>query len=288
VRRLVGATILDGKKISLLVKEELAAEVRKLTAGGAPPPGLAVVLVGDDPASRVYVRNKGRACGEVGIVSHQHDLASDATQDQLLSLVDDLNGREDINGILVQLPLPDHINSKTVLEAVNPEKDVDGFHPFNVGKLVANDATVLPCTPAGIIEILDRYQIPIEGRSAVIIGRSDIVGKPMALLLMHRHATITVCHSRTRGLPRVAAGADILVAAMGRARFVTADMVREGAVVIDVGMNRVDGKLTGDVDFDAVSEKASHITPVPGGVGPMTVAMLMKNTLAAYRKQTGR
>jgi methylenetetrahydrofolate dehydrogenase (NADP+)/methenyltetrahydrofolate cyclohydrolase len=284
----MGATILDGKKVSQLVKEKVKEEVRELLEGGAPPPGLAVALVGEDPASKIYVRNKGKACEEAGITSHQYNLPDTVTQEELLSLVRDLNGREDVNGILVQLPLPSHVDSKTVLEAVDPLKDVDGFHPYNVGKLVANDVNLLPCTPAGIMEILDHYRIPIEGADAVIIGRSDIVGKPMAVMLMHRHATITVCHSRTRNLAQVAAGADILVAALGKARLVTADMVKEGAVVIDVGMNRVEGNLTGDVDFEAVSEKASHITPVPGGVGPMTVAMLLKNTLTAYRKQTGR
>ena len=284
----MGATILDGKKVSRLVKEKVKEEVRELLEGGAPPPGLAVALVGEDSASKIYVRNKGKACEEAGITSHQYNLPDTVTQEELLSLVRDLNGREDVNGILVQLPLPSHVDSKTVLEAVDPLKDVDGFHPYNVGKLVANDINLLPCTPAGIMEILDHYRIPIEGADAVIIGRSDIVGKPMAIMLMHRHATITVCHSRTRNLAQVAAGADILIAALGKARLVTAEMVKEGAVVIDVGMNRVEGKLTGDVDFEAVSEKASHITPVPGGVGPMTVAMLLKNTLTAYREQTGR
>ncbi len=284
----MGATILDGKKVSQLVKEKVKKEVRELLEGGATPPGLAVALVGEDPASKIYVRKKGEACEEAGITSHQYNLPDTVTQEELLSLVRDLNGREDVNGILVQLPLPSHVDSKTVLEVVDPLKDVDGFHPYNVGKLVANDVNLLPCTPSGIMEILDHYRIPIEGADAVIIGRSDIVGKPMAIMLMHRHATITVCHSRTRNLAQVAAGADILVAALGKARLVTAEMVKEGAVVIDVGMNRVEGKLTGDVDFEAVSEKASHITPVPGGVGPMTVAMLLKNTLTAYRKQTGR
>lgn len=284
----MGATIIDGKKVSLQVREEVKAEVGSLISEGGPPPGLAVILAGEDTASKIYVRNKGRACEEAGIVSIQHNLPQSVTQEALISLVKELNGRDDVNGILVQLPLPDQIDSNAVLETVSPEKDVDGFHPFNMGKLVANDAYLLPCTPAGIMEMLDRYQIPVKGQNAVILGRSNIVGKPMALLLMHSHATITVCHTRTRDLPGITRDADILVAAIGRARMVTADMVKEGVVVFDVGMNRMDGKLCGDVDFEAVSQKASHITPVPGGVGPMTIAMLLKNTLAAYKNQRGK
>ncbi len=284
----MGAEILDGKMVSLSVRKKVGEEVRKLIEGGAPAPELVVVLVGEDPASRIYVRNKGKACREASMVSHQYDLPADTTQAKLLSLVNELNRRREINGILIQLPLPAHIDSKAVLEAVDPIKDVDGFHPYNVGKLVANDPNILPCTPTGIMEILDHYQIPIESRNAVILGRSDIVGKPIALMLMHRHATITVCHSRTRDLSSVTARADIIVAAVGKARFVTAEMVKEGAVVIDVGMNREVGKLMGDVDFEPVSRKASFITPVPGGVGPMTVAMLLKNTLTAYKKQNER
>lgn len=284
----MAATIMDGEAVSKLVKEQVREEVQSLRASGGPPPGLAVVLVGEDPASKIYVRNKGRACEQAGIISHQYNLPSTTTQEELLSLVRDLNKRDEVNGILVQLPLPPHVDSKAVLEAVDPAKDVDGFHPYNMGKLLTNDPNLIPCTPAGIMELLDHYRIPVEGARAVIIGRSDIVGKPIALLLMHRHATITVCHSRTRDLPLVAAGGDIIVAALGKARFVTAEMVKEGAAVIDVGINRVDGKLVGDVDFQAVSGKASYITPVPGGVGPMTVAMLLKSTVTAYRKQMER
>jgi methylenetetrahydrofolate dehydrogenase (NADP+)/methenyltetrahydrofolate cyclohydrolase len=232
----------------------------------------------------VYVRNKNKTCEKVGFQSFSHPLAADTEEIKLLQLIAGLNANPEVNGILVQLPLPDHIDEQKVLEAIDPKKDVDGFHPVNVGYLTSGGDALAPCTPAGIIEMLDFYKIDIEGKNAVILGRSNIVGKPMASLLLKRNATVTICHSRTRDLAAVARSADILVAAIGKPKFVTADMVGEGATVIDVGINRVDGKLVGDVDFDAVAEKAAYITPVPGGVGPMTIAMLMKNTLSAFKK----
>ena len=277
-------TLIDGKKVSAEIKEQVAAETEKLKQQTGKVPGLAVVLVGEDPASAVYVKNKNRTCETMGFQNLSHTLSADTEENKLLELIAELNANDAVNGILVQLPLPDHINEQKVLEAIDPKKDVDGFHPVNVGYLTSGGDALAPCTPAGIIEMLDFYKIDIEGKNAVILGRSNIVGKPMASLLLKRNATVTICHSRTRDLPAVARSADILVAAIGKARFVTADMVGEGAVVIDVGINRVDGKLVGDVDFDAVAEKASYITPVPGGVGPMTIAMLMKNTLSAFKK----
>jgi methylenetetrahydrofolate dehydrogenase (NADP+)/methenyltetrahydrofolate cyclohydrolase len=277
-------TLIDGKKVSAEIKEQVAAEVEILKKQTGKIPGLAVVLVGEDPASAVYVRNKNKTCEKVGFQSFSHPLAADTEETKLLKLIADLNANPEVNGILVQLPLPDHIDEQKVLEAIDPKKDVDGFHPVNVGYLTSGGDALAPCTPAGIIEMLDFYKIDIEGKNAVILGRSNIVGKPMASLLLKRNATITICHSRTRDLAAVARSADILVAAIGKPKFVTADMVGEGATVIDVGINRVDGKLVGDVDFDAVAEKAAYITPVPGGVGPMTIAMLMKNTLSAFKK----
>ena len=276
-------TRIDGKEVSAQIKEQVAAEVETLKQKTGKVPGLAVVLVGEDPASAVYVRNKNKTCDKVGFQSFSHTLPADTDENKLLELIAELNANTAVNGILVQLPLPKHINEQKVLEAIDPAKDVDGFHPVNVGYLTSGADALAPCTPAGIIEMLDYYKIDIEGKHAVILGRSNIVGKPMASLLLKRNATVTICHSRTRDLPAMAASADILVAAIGKARFVTADMVGEGAVVIDVGINRVDGKLVGDVDFDAVAEKASFLTPVPGGVGPMTIAMLMKNTLKAFK-----
>lgn len=276
---------IDGKAVSMLVKAEVAAEVKQLEEQGIVV-GLAVVIVGNNSASRVYVNNKKKACAEAGILSLEYALDEQTTQDELLSLIAQLNTRRDINGILVQLPLPAHIDEKTVIDAISPLKDVDAFHPVNVGKIMIGDYDFLPCTPAGIIELLDRSDIDLSGKECVVIGRSNIVGKPMSMLLLHRNATVTVCHSRTRDLASVTRRADVLVVAIGRAKFVTADMVKPGAVVIDVGMNRDEnGKLCGDVDFDSVSETAGMITPVPGGVGPMTIATLLKNTVSAAKLQ---
>ncbi len=249
-------------------------------------PGLAVVIVGDDPASRVYVNNKKKACEAVGFVSEEYALPAETTQEDLLALVETLNNKPDINGILVQLPLPKHLDDKAVIAAINPQKDVDAFHAVNVGKIMLGEYDFLPCTPAGVMEMLHSYQIPVEGRECVVIGRSNIVGKPMGMLLLHENGTVTICHSRTKNLAEVCRRADILVAAVGIPKFVKADMVKEGAVVIDVGMDRDEnGKLCGDVDFENVKEKCSFITPVPGGVGPMTIATLMKNTLKACKLQ---
>ena len=275
--------LIDGKKVSRQIRNRLAEEVQELKKKTGKTPGLATVLVGDDPASAVYVRNKNKICGELGFQSFEQKLSADTSEEQLLQLVGELNSNKDIHGILVQLPLPDQIDSEKILQAIDPKKDVDGFHPVNVGKLVVGNALLTPCTPTGIIELLDHYDIEIPGKHAVIIGRSNIVGKPVSMLLLQRNATITICHSRTQDLEEVTRSADIIVAAVGRANFVTEEMVSEGTVVIDVGINRVDGKLTGDVDFEPVSKKASYITPVPGGVGPMTIALLMENTLKAFK-----
>ena len=276
--------LIDGKKVSGEIRNRLADETQKLKKKIGKIPGLATVLVGDDPASAVYVRNKNKICGELGFQSFEQKLSANTSEEKLLQLVGELNSNKDVHGILVQLPLPDQIDSEKILQAIDPKKDVDGFHPVNVGKLVVGNALLTPCTPTGIIALLDRYDIEISGKHAVIIGRSNIVGKPVSMLLLHRNATITICHSRTQNLEEVTRSADILVAAVGRANFVTDEMVSEGTVVIDVGINRVDGKLTGDVDFEPVSKKASHITPVPGGVGPMTIALLMENTLKAFKE----
>ncbi|MBQ3088701.1 MAG: bifunctional methylenetetrahydrofolate dehydrogenase/methenyltetrahydrofolate cyclohydrolase FolD [Clostridia bacterium] len=277
--------IIDGKAISAKTKEELRLEVAALKEKGVSV-GLAVIIVGDDPASRVYVNNKKKACELLGIYSEEYALPAETDMDSLLGLISELNGRSDINGILCQLPLPRHLDEKAVINAISPEKDVDAFHPVNVGKIMIGDFDFLPCTPAGVMRLLDESGVEIEGKNCVVIGRSNIVGKPMSMLLLHRNATVTICHSRTQNLKDVTSKADILVAAVGKANFVTPDMVKEGAVVIDVGINRLDnGKLCGDVDFDAVSEKCSFITPVPGGAGPMTIAMLMANTVTAAKKQ---
>jgi len=275
--------IIDGKAIAETIRQEITLEVEELTNQYGRPPGLAVVLVGEDPASQVYVRNKRGACQKAGIRSFDHNLPATLTQQELLNLLGELNANPHVDGILVQLPLPDHIDEGLVLESLNPRKDVDGFHPINVGKLVANRATLIACTPLGIIELLERTGVEIKGADTVVLGRSNIVGKPVALLLLHRHATITMCHTRTRALAEVTRRADVLIAAAGRPRLVTADMVKQGVVVIDVGVNRVDGKLVGDVDFESVVEKASAITPVPGGVGPMTITMLLRNTVTAFK-----
>lgn len=277
--------IIDGKKVSAEVKAQVAKETEELKQQGITP-GLAVVIVGDDPASRVYVNNKKKACEVVGFKSEEYALPAETTQEELLELVNTLNNKKDINGILVQLPLPKHLDEKEVIEAINPIKDVDAFHATNVGKIMIGDYDFLPCTPAGVMEMLASYNIDVNGKNCVVIGRSNIVGKPMAMLLLHKNGTVTICHSRTQNLKEVCAGADILVAAVGIPKFVKADMVKEGAVVIDVGMDRDEnGKLCGDVDFESVKDKTSYITPVPGGVGPMTIAMLMKNTIKACRLQ---
>ena len=275
------AKIIDGKSIAADIRKELAAEVTALRERGITP-GLAVIIVGEDPASKVYVRNKGRACTEVGIYSEIIGLPEQTSQEALLAKIEELNGRQDINGILVQLPLPRHIDEASVIAAISPDKDVDAFSEVNVGKIMIGNYRFLPCTPAGVMELIRRSGVEIEGKQAVVVGRSNIVGKPQAMLLLHANATVTICHSRTKNLAEICRTADILVVAVGKANFITADMVKPGAVVIDVGMNRKpDGKLTGDVDFESVSKVADAITPVPGGVGPMTITMLLKNTLTA-------
>ena len=274
---------LDGKRVSAAVRAAVSQEVAALNAAGKEV-SLAVIVVGEDPASRVYVNNKKKACAEVGIRSLEYALPADVSQAELLALVDTLNADPDVDGILCQLPLPKGLNADEVTLRINPDKDVDAFHPVNVGRLTLGAPVFQPCTPAGIMEILKTYDIPVAGKKCVVIGRSNIVGKPMALLLLAANATVEICHSRTQNLAAETASADILISAVGKAGFVTADMVKEGAVVIDVGMNRdADGKLCGDVAFDEVSEKASAVTPVPGGVGPMTVAMLLENTVRAAR-----
>lgn len=276
--------IIDGKAVSADVKEKIKAEVLKLNEKGISV-CLAVILVGEDPASKIYVANKKKACEALGIISQEYLLPDNTTTDELLSLIDTLNNEKTVNGILCQLPLPKTIDEQTVINAILPQKDVDAFHPFNVGKIMIGDFDFVPCTPAGIMEMLKYYDIEIEGKNCVVIGRSNIVGKPMSMLLLHKNGTVTTCHSRTKNIKEITCKADILVSAVGKANFVTADMVKDGAVVIDVGMNRSEGKLCGDVCFDEIFAKSSFITPVPGGVGPMTIAMLMKNTVTAAKKQ---
>ncbi len=278
----MSARIIDGKKIAAAVREEIHVRVLQLKEATGRVPGLAAVLVGDNPASASYVRSKTKACQEAEIFSRQLTPPGDIPQADLLAIIRELNGDPAIHGILVQLPLPSHIDERTILEAVDPDKDVDGFTFANIGRLVENQPQFVPCTPAGIIELLNREGVSIQGKHAVVVGRSEIVGKPVAFLLLHRHATVTICHSRTADLAAETRRADILVAAVGRARLVTGAMVKPGAVVIDVGINRVEGKLVGDVDFESAAQVASAITPVPGGVGPMTVAMLLKNTLQSF------
>ena len=278
-------TVIDGKKTSDIIKSEIADEAAKLKLEAGVVPGLAVVIVGQDPASQVYVRNKCLACERVGFYSEKYEMAADTTENELIDLINKLNNDEKIHGILVQLPLPKHIDVERVLLTIKPEKDVDAFHPYNTGKIMLGKYDFLPCTPAGVMELLRRYNVDISGKHCVVIGRSDIVGKPMAMLLLQANGTVTICHSRTKNLGELCASADIVVAAVGKPNFVTADMVKDGAVVVDVGINRLDnGKLCGDVKYDEVAGKASYITPVPGGVGPMTIAMLMKNTLTAAKK----
>ena len=276
------AIIIDGKKIAQDVRNEIKEEVLRLKSKTGIVPGLAVILVGEDPASKIYVRMKENACKEAGFLSREQKLPAETAEKRLLEIIDELNHDDEIHGILVQLPLPEHINTDSIIEAVDPKKDVDGFHPYNIGCLFSGNSFHMACTPMGIIELLDRYNIGIEGKEAVIVGRSNIVGKPLALMLLARHATITMCHTRTKNLPEVTRRAEILIAAAGKPEMITEDMVRDGVVIIDVGINRLEsGKLVGDVIFSEVSEKASYITPVPGGVGPMTIAMLLKNTLNA-------
>jgi methylenetetrahydrofolate dehydrogenase (NADP+)/methenyltetrahydrofolate cyclohydrolase len=281
------AEIINGKEVAARVKAEVRNEVLRLKEKGIDT-GLAVVIVGNDPASRVYVNSKKKACEEVGINSYEYALPEETTQDELLKLVGELNADERVDGILVQLPLPKHIDENAIINAISPQKDVDAFHPFNVGRIMIGEYNFLPCTPAGVMELIKSAGIELSGKDCVVIGRSNIVGKPMAMLLLHKNATVTICHSKTRNLKEICSKADVVVAAVGRANFVTADMVKDGAVVIDVGINRLpDGKLCGDVDFDGVKEKAGYITPVPGGVGPMTIAMLMKNTLTSSKLKAG-
>ena len=278
------AKIIDGKAISAQIRSELAQETKEFERENGFLPGLAVVIVGEDPASQVYVRNKRRACEEVGFYSEAYELPENTTQEELEALVDKLNEDSKIHGILVQLPLPKHLDETRVLLKIRPEKDVDAFHPYNVGKIMIGNYDFLPCTPAGVMEMLEEYGIDIAGKHCVVVGRSNIVGKPQAMLLLHKHGTVTICHSKTPDLAEITRQADILVAAVGKVGLITADMVKPGAVVIDVAMNRNEaGKLCGDVDYGPVSEIASYITPVPGGVGPMTRAMLMKNTLTAAK-----
>ena len=282
------AQIIDGKAVSAAVKEEVAKETSRLKDEKGLKVGLAVVIVGNNPASRVYVNNKKKACEAVGFQSFEYAMDEDTTQEQLLDLVNVLNRDARVNGILVQHPLPAHIDEKAVINAISPEKDVDAFHPVNVGKIMIGEYAFLPCTPAGVMRLIASTGVDITGKQCVVIGRSNIVGKPMAMLLLQQNGTVTICHSRTKNLKEVCLGADILVVAIGRAKFVTGDMIKEGAVVIDVGMDRdEEGKLCGDVDFESAEKKAGYITPVPGGVGPMTIAMLMKNTLTAAKQQAG-
>lgn len=281
------ATLISGKQVAEEIRADIAREVQELAEKGIKP-GLAVVLVGEDPGSQVYVRSKEKTSTELGFHSEVYRLDASTSQEELLALVNDLNRRDEIDGILVQLPLPKHIEEKAVIDAIAVEKDVDGFHPVNVGNLVIGDDSLLPCTPAGVIELIKRTGMEMAGKHAVVIGRSNIVGKPVSLLLQRENATVTMCHSRTANMAELSRQADILVVAIGRANFIDASYVKPGAVVIDVGMNRLEnGKLAGDVDFESAKEVAGHITPVPGGVGPMTIVMLMNNTLTAAKRRRG-
>ncbi|WP_054024291.1 bifunctional methylenetetrahydrofolate dehydrogenase/methenyltetrahydrofolate cyclohydrolase FolD [Bacillus sp. FJAT-28004] len=281
------AQIIEGKKISDLIREEMITETAALKEKGVIP-GLAVVLVGEDPASKVYVGSKEKACQQLGFYSEVHRLAADTSEEDLLAVIERLNNQSTINGILVQLPLPKHINEKAVIDAIAVDKDVDGFHPESVGNLVIGDDSLLPCTPAGVIELIKRSGVDISGKHAVVIGRSNIVGKPVAMLLLREHATVTICHSRTANMEEIAKQADILVVAIGKAKAIDSKFVKPGAIVIDVGINRLEnGKLAGDVDFDDCLETAGFITPVPGGVGPMTITLLMKNTITAAKRANG-
>ena len=278
------AVIIDGKAVTAKLREEIKNESAAFEKETGVKPGLAVIIVGDDPASQVYVRNKGKACEEVGFYSEIHRLPEETTEEELLSLVHSLNENGKIHGILVQSPLPKHLDEALIVNNIRYEKDVDAFHPVNVGKIMIGDYNFLPCTPAGVMELLKAYDIDVTGKEVAVVGRSNIVGKPQAMLMLHANATVTICHSRTKNLSEVLKRADVVVMAIGKAKFLKADMIKEGAVVIDVGMNRDEnGKLCGDVDFEECEKKASYITPVPGGVGPMTITMLMKNTLTAAK-----
>jgi len=280
------SAIIDGKKVSQDIRNEIREKTLRLKEEKGIVPGLAVILVGDDPASQIYVRGKENACREAGFLSKEFRLPADTTEAKLLDIIDGLNRDDEIHGFLVQLPVPEHIRTDAIVEAIDPRKDVDGFHPYNIGKLFSGNPYHRACTPAGIIELLDRYEIEIKGKEAVIVGRSNIVGKPLIMMLLERHATVTVCHTRTKDLPGVTKRAEILVAAAGKPEMIRGDMIRDGAVVIDVGINRLDtGKLVGDVSFADACERVSYITPVPGGVGPMTIAMLLRNTLDAASAQ---
>jgi methylenetetrahydrofolate dehydrogenase (NADP+)/methenyltetrahydrofolate cyclohydrolase len=284
----VSAQLIDGKALAQQVRERLAKESAELLAKTGVKPGLSTIVVGDDPASHLYVKNKQKACDAAGMYIDDHKLPASTTQADLLALIEKANGDSKIHGILVQLPLPKHIDSKVVLDAVSPHKDADGFHPYNFGRLVEGHPVFEACTPKGVIKMIESTGVSIEGRRAVVLGRSNIVGKPLALMLLQRNATVTICHSKTKDLPAVCREAELLLVAIGRPRFVTADMVREGAVVVDVGTNRLpDGKVVGDVDFEPVSRKAAWISPVPGGVGPMTIAMLLDNTVESAKRIAG-
>jgi methylenetetrahydrofolate dehydrogenase (NADP+)/methenyltetrahydrofolate cyclohydrolase len=284
----MSATIIDGKAVAAAVREEVAREVAELTEATGRAPGLATILVGDDPASAIYVANKRKACAEAGIADlHQH-LSASSTQEEVARVIADCNANPEVSGILLQLPVPDHMTGQELTALIDPDKDVDGLTPISAGRLAQGALGLRPCTPRGAIELLDRYDVPLEGAEAVVVGRSDLVGKPVAQLLLGRNATVTICHSRTRDLAGVCARADILVAAVGRAEMIGPDYVKPGATVIDVGINRTDSGLKGDVAFDAVLDRVGAITPVPGGVGPMTIAMLLSNTVAAARAQADR
>ncbi len=280
------AKIIDGKAISADIRREISEEVSKIKAETGNVPGLAVIIVGEDPASQVYVRNKKKDCDETGINSIVHALPENTTEEELLSLVHKLNNDDSVHGIIVQLPLPKHLNSDLIINNIDVSKDVDAFHPYNVGKIMIGDYELLPCTPAGVMALLERSNIDVAGKNCVVVGRSNIVGKPQAMMLLHKNGTVTICHSKTHNLEEVCRSADILVVAVGRAEMITGDMIKEGAVVIDVGMNRnAEGKLCGDVEYSSAEKKASYITPVPGGVGPMTRVMLLQNTLSAAKKK---
>lgn len=281
------AVLIDGKATSAKIRENLKAETSEFIKETGVTPGLAVVIVGDDQASKTYVRNKKIGCGEVGFHSEEYALPAETTEAELLQLVKTLNEKKDIHGILVQSPVPSHINETLIVDNISPKKDVDAFHPANVGKIMIGNYDFVPCTPAGVMELLKEYKIPVEGKKCVVIGRSNIVGKPQALLLLHANGTVTICHSRTKNLADITRDADIIVVAIGKANFLKGDMIKEGAVVIDVGMNYdEEGKRCGDAHFASCAEKASYITPVPGGVGPMTITMLLKNTLMAAKVAT--
>lgn len=281
----MSAQLIKGPEVAAAIREQIAIDLVRLKEKTGKVPGLAVILLGEDPASKAYVGNKEKTSKALGFYSVVHRIPTETTQEELLKMIDDLNSDEDIHGILVQLPLPDHIHEKAVIDAIAVEKDVDGFHPINVGNLMIGDDCYIPCTPHGCMKMLEYIGYDLKGKNAVVVGRSNIVGKPVALLLLQQHATVTICHSRTADLAAVCREADVLVVAVGRAEMVTGDWIKPGAVVIDVGINRVNDKLVGDVHFDSAKEKASYITPVPGGVGPMTITMLMLNTLESFRRR---